>query len=97
MKKITIKQYKDLKAGDIYIFRSFGKKGSTDQRGKLISVHTRWRDKKDEEGKVIGRDLVGDTVIFEPINKFHDWNGEKLKVYTTTIGCGLFQIFRECK
>ncbi len=95
MKKIAVKQYKDLKAGNTYTFRSFGRKGPTDRKGNLLSVSTKWRDRKDEEGKVVGRDLVGGTVIFEPLDKFHDWKGERLRVHTTTIGCGLFQIFRE--
>lgn len=94
MKKVPVKQYKDLRAGKTYVFRSFGKKGYTNTTGKLVFVRTRWKDKRDEEGKVIGRELYADTVRYEPFDKYYDWKGEKLKVYYTQVGCGLFQIFR---
>jgi hypothetical protein len=93
VKRVAVRQYKDLVKGNVYTFRSFGRKGYRDRKGKLIAVHTRWKDKKDEEGKVVGKELVADTVLFEPLDDFYDWYGEKLKIYYTTIGCGLFQIF----
>jgi len=99
MKKISVSKYKELEEGATYIFRTFGMKGSRDRRGKLLRITTKLKEHKTPEGQIIldppKKELVGETLIFEPEDNMMDWKGEQLRIYSTTVGCGLFQVFCE--
>jgi hypothetical protein len=95
MNKIPVGKYKELKKGEIYTYRTVGKEEALYRTGKLISVSTKWKEDKDEDGKVTNKTLIGDRLIFEPGKKdaVYDWKEEKLRIFAVVVGCGLFEIF----
>lgn len=97
MNKIPPSRYKKLSPGVRYTFKTYDLKGEHWREGLLISVTTKYQDKKDEDGKVVGRRLVGDQLMFEPTGDagWIELFGERLKVYSTTVGRGLFEIFSD--
>lgn len=99
MNKIPIKQYKNLKPGAKYIFKTYHENGHRIRDGLLIYVSTKLDTKVDDKGKVIKSTLVGDQLQFEPLgdNAYTDFNGEKLKTYSITVYRGSFEIFETDK
>lgn len=101
-KSIPVSKYGSLIKGAIYTFESysFNTKGGVRtrlQKGKLLYTSTKWKENKDDKGKVTSRELVQDKAGFEPVAEEDCWTtwentGEKLRVYSTHICCGLFRI-----
>jgi hypothetical protein len=101
LKAIQPVQYKSLKKGSVYLFESYvqdGKKIKPRVReGRLISVVTKLRDNKNEKGKIISTELVGDKLAFEPVDEEDQWTvweptGEKLRVSEIHVHCGMFRV-----
>lgn len=93
--KIPVNQYKNLKSGTKYIFKTFWENNTKIREGLLMNVSTTWDIKTDEKGKETKRTLVGNVLQFEPLGEaaWTEYKGEKLKVFSTTIYRGSFEIF----
>lgn len=93
-------KYEKLKAGDEYTFKSaylehdgkgYKVKFRT-RRGKLEHVTTRWKENRDKNGKLVSKELVGDTVKFIPVEETVQWGEEELKVHAVYITAGFFEV-----
>ena len=103
MKQIKVEKYKTLTTGKTYLFSNIRFKKidenlveisySDPEPGKLVRATTKKREILKDDKPTGKFEIVGDIVVYEPIDKYLDYNGEKLKIYKTVIGCGFFKIY----
>ena len=68
-----------------------------ERTGTLLHVSTRVRDKKDDKGKIIGKEVVADRLSFIPTEeeelvRVWEGTGESLKLHSVNVCCGQFNI-----
>lgn len=103
MKQIKVEKYNTLTVGKTYLFSNIQFKPidktmveisySNPEKGKLIKATSKKHEVVEDEKPTGKFKTVGDIVVYEPIDKYYDYNGEKLKIHKTIVGCGLFKIY----
>lgn len=102
-KHIKADKYKNLKKGQIYLFDSIRIKEvkgepaqisyTEPEEGRLINITTKKRELLVNDKPSGKFETVGDIVVYEPIDNYIDWKGEKLRVYSRVIGCNMFRVY----
>lgn len=94
-------KYEKLKAGEELTFKTAylehdGKGYKVKfkkRRGKLEHITTRWKENRDKNGKLISKELVGDTVKFIPLEQDTvQWGDEQLQVHAVYVTAGFFEV-----
>lgn len=66
---------------------------SKPEPGKLIRATTKKQEVVEDEKPTGQFKIIGQTLVYEPIDKYYEYNEEKLKIHKTIVGCSLFKIY----